>query len=124
MRDAAVGGEHAAMTAEPVAILHVLRRPCVEQLAEAEHGDEHPGAMDLAGLQIKPLDRIASVIDFDPLAGGELASGDARLPVLRELAVELLPKIRVGRQAVSYTHLRAHETGRNLVCRLLLEKKK
>src|SRR5665213_3127911 len=23
---------------------------------------------------------------------------------------------------VSYTHLRAHETGRNLVCRLLLEK--
>src|SRR5678810_1437653 len=25
-------------------------------------------------------------------------------------------------KAVSYTHLRAHETGRNLVCRLLLEK--
>src|SRR5674476_290151 len=25
-------------------------------------------------------------------------------------------------QSVSYTHLRAHETGRNLVCRLLLEK--
>src|SRR5665213_4377111 len=24
-------------------------------------------------------------------------------------------------EAVSYTHLRAHETGRNLVCRLLLE---
>src|SRR5674476_238528 len=26
-----------------------------------------------------------------------------------------------GLKAVSYTHLRAHETGRNLVCRLLLE---
>src|SRR5665213_4226139 len=26
--------------------------------------------------------------------------------------------------SVSYTHLRAHETGRQLVCRLLLEKKK
>ena len=26
--------------------------------------------------------------------------------------------------AVSYTHLRAHETGRNLVCRHLIEKKK
>ena len=26
-------------------------------------------------------------------------------------------------KTVSYTHLRAHETGRNLVCRLLLEKK-
>src|SRR5678809_1339592 len=29
-----------------------------------------------------------------------------------------------GAIPVSYTHLRAHETGRNLVCRLLLEKKK
>ena len=29
-----------------------------------------------------------------------------------------------GPKSVSYTHLRAHETGRNLVCRLLLEKKK
>src|SRR5674476_1141800 len=26
----------------------------------------------------------------------------------------------IGRDPVSYTHLRAHETGRNLVCRLLL----
>src|SRR5678810_537001 len=31
---------------------------------------------------------------------------------------------RHGLDPVSYTHLRAHETGRNLVCRLLLEKKK
>ena len=30
----------------------------------------------------------------------------------------------LGAFPVSYTHLRAHETGRNLVCRLLLEKKK
>src|SRR5678815_3852201 len=29
-----------------------------------------------------------------------------------------------GRGAVSYTHLRAHETPEHLVCRLLLEKKK
>src|SRR5674476_1337542 len=33
-------------------------------------------------------------------------------------------RVLVHRAAVSYTHLRAHETGRNLVCRLLLEKKK
>src|SRR5258706_243386 len=32
--------------------------------------------------------------------GGELPSGDARLAVLRELAVNLLPKIRVGRQVL------------------------
>ena len=46
---------------------------------------------------------------------------------------ELLNLLGVGKKnavsrydltAVSYTHLRAHETGRNLVCRLLLEKKK
>src|SRR5665213_3637108 len=32
------------------------------------------------------------------------------------------PACKAGALAVSYTHLRAHETGRNLVCRLLLEK--
>ena len=31
---------------------------------------------------------------------------------------------RDGIEAVSYTHLRAHETRHDLVCRLLLEKKK
>ena len=31
---------------------------------------------------------------------------------------------RIRRVAVSYTHLRAHETRHDLVCRLLLEKKK
>ena len=31
---------------------------------------------------------------------------------------------REGRNPVSYTHLRAHETVLDLVCRLLLEKKK
>src|SRR5665648_1099271 len=30
---------------------------------------------------------------------------------------------RLGSNAVSYTHLRAHETRHDLVCRLLLEKK-
>src|SRR5450756_2832330 len=32
--------------------------------------------------------------------------------------------IRHGAKPVSYTHLRAHETRHDLVCRLLLEKKK
>ena len=41
---------------------------------------------------------------------------DARARVEAQLA-ELL-----GREAVSYTHLRAHETSLHLVCRLLLEK--
>src|SRR5660398_214574 len=33
------------------------------------------------------------------------------------------PAGRVGSTSVSYTHLRAHETKANLVCRLLLETK-
>ena len=32
-------------------------------------------------------------------------------------------KLTVSLEPVSYTHLRAHETKANLVCRLLLEKK-
>src|SRR5665213_3691745 len=35
---------------------------------------------------------------------------------------DILKRNRLVEWAVSYTHLRAHETGRNLVCRLLLEK--
>ena len=38
-----------------------------------------------------------------------------------ELDTSLLNK---GSETVSYTHLRAHETEADLVCRLLLEKKK
>ena len=34
------------------------------------------------------------------------------------------PLVRFRRVSVSYTHLRAHETVLDLVCRLLLEKKK
>ena len=38
---------------------------------------------------------------------------------------ELVAKVAsIGVRAVSYTHLRAHETVLDLVCRLLLEKKK
>src|SRR5450756_2289152 len=33
-------------------------------------------------------------------------------------------QVTIGHGAVSYTHLRAHETRHDLVCRLLLEKKK
>ena len=33
-------------------------------------------------------------------------------------------RLKLIAKAVSYTHLRAHETRGNLVCRLLLEKKK
>ena len=53
------------------------------------------------------------------MVGGFLATGSP------EVLMDALVRKGVKHlTAVSYTHLRAHETGRNLVCRLLLEKKK
>ena len=43
-------------------------------------------------------------------------------PAVGEAKIKLL--IEEGVTTVSYTHLRAHETVLDLVCRLLLEKKK
>src|SRR5665213_1997589 len=50
----------------------------------------------------------------------------SRTPLLEKFRIDVpSPAIEFefGGKTVSYTHLRAHETGRNLVCRLLLEKK-
>ena len=45
-------------------------------------------------------------------------------PTVRALCDPGRSKMVENIHAVSYTHLRAHETRGNLVCRLLLEKKK
>ena len=59
----------------------------------------------LAALEKKVL-----LIDFDPQANSTSSIGI---------------DINIGsKTTVSYTHLRAHETRHDLVCRLLLEKKK
>src|SRR5674536_378231 len=47
-----------------------------------------------------------------------------RLPRTGQGGSAVSPQRRHRRGAVSYTHLRAHETPEHLVCRLLLEKKK
>ena len=57
--------------------------------------------------------------DTDEYEGTRLPKTNTRVRAVREKNAdvsELYP--------VSYTHLRAHETRGNLVCRLLLEKKK
>ena len=41
-----------------------------------------------------------------------------------EAAEQKIGSLHYKSKAVSYTHLRAHETRHDLVCRLLLEKKK
>jgi hypothetical protein len=46
--------------------------------------------VDLAGLDLVPLDRIAGIINFNPLPRLELAGGDGRLAVLWVLAIKLL----------------------------------
>jgi hypothetical protein len=100
VRYATVIGEHAPVTRQPVAALHVLGRPGVEQLAEAEPGDEHPGFADLARVDIDPLDRIPGIIHLDAFTRLELACRDGGFSVLRELAVELLPEVAVSREVL------------------------
>ena len=60
------------------------------------------------------------VIKFGGTSLKEEAARNRAVRLIRRL----IPEMKVIAVAVSYTHLRAHETGRNLVCRLLLEKKK
>src|SRR5678809_955494 len=62
------------------------------------------------------IDEVLVPIQRDLFAIGALLAAPDREKMAQHLA-----KARID--AVSYTHLRAHETGRNLVCRLLLEKK-
>jgi hypothetical protein len=91
VRHAIVILKHPPVTAEPVAAFHVRRCPSKEQLAEAQPRDEHVGLVDLARFDLVPLDGLTRVIDFNPLAGLELSSGDGRFAVLRELMTWTLP---------------------------------
>eukprot|EP00825_Cyclidium_porcatum_P029123 TRINITY_DN3117_c0_g1_i1.p1 TRINITY_DN3117_c0_g1~~TRINITY_DN3117_c0_g1_i1.p1 ORF type:complete len:307 (+),score=75.41 TRINITY_DN3117_c0_g1_i1:524-1444(+) len=49
---------------------------------------------------------------------------NSSIPQQKDKEQDLITKISYYTNAVSYTHLRAHETRHDLVCRLLLEKKK
>jgi len=76
MRHAASVDKHPSVTGQPVATLHVLGRPGIQQLAEAQSCDKDPRFADLARLDLHPLDRIAGVVDFHSLARRELARRD------------------------------------------------
>ena len=65
-------------------------------------------------LEKSPFNKICNVI-LPPNEFGSIR--DAEVVQLIEFMAKDIP-------SVSYTHLRAHETGAYLVCRLLLEKKK
>jgi hypothetical protein len=70
--------------------------------AEAQTRDKDVGFADLTGLEFDPIERVAGVVDFHALAGLELARRHRCLAVLRELAVKLLPEVRVSRQVLSF----------------------
>eukprot|EP00658_Telonema_sp_P-2_P057004 TRINITY_DN45467_c0_g1_i1.p1 TRINITY_DN45467_c0_g1~~TRINITY_DN45467_c0_g1_i1.p1 ORF type:complete len:172 (+),score=29.08 TRINITY_DN45467_c0_g1_i1:471-986(+) len=63
---------------------------------------------------------VLPVLEYLVEMGGSLEAQDSLGVTPRDLLIET----REREGAVSYTHLRAHETPEHLVCRLLLEKKK
>ena len=71
---------------------------------------------------------VAGSLDDDDVPGIEQRAPDKIEALLRSVGNEDLVRgyrdAAAGHPAVSYTHLRAHETVLDLVCRLLLEKKK
>ena len=60
----------------------------------------------------------------DVIVGCANPEGEQGLQIGRQISLRAIGKGTAGMTAVSYTHLRAHETVLDLVCRLLLEKKK
>src|SRR5450759_5459708 len=90
----------------------------------------HPIAMQIGAVGVEPglgaRDVRADALDHAPEPARVVHFDKMRDLVRREIVEhegrreDQSPRIR----PVSYTHLRAHETRHDLVCRLLLEKKK
>src|SRR5678809_60262 len=84
-----------------------------------------PRAIEISTQIEKTLKEFPEVETVVAKIGRAELGGDPESVSNDELYVRLKPKSQwTTARTVSYTHLRAHETGRNLVCRLLLEKKK
>ena len=64
------------------------------------------------------LDDVAAIVKLTATQVDDIASQAAKA------SAKVAGVVVDDAAAVSYTHLRAHETKANLVCRLLLEKKK
>src|SRR5665811_2086806 len=62
-------------------------------------------------------------ICFDPLDGSSNIDANVGVGSIFAIFHKVSPGTQGTMEAVSYTHLRAHETVLDLVCRLLLEKK-
>ena len=86
----------------------MIRRPPRSTLVRSAAASDVYKETDLGFFQFQPAEtaKLASIVALTALLGGDRITS------------------RPLRLAVSYTHLRAHETVLDLVCRLLLEKKK
>ena len=78
------------------------------------------------GEGLNPLDIVKFTSAYATLIRKTTTVKSNKIVVGRDARIsgEMVKNVVCGTLTVSYTHLRAHETGRNLVCRLLLEKKK
>src|SRR5665213_2388970 len=100
------------MASSPASVRTRSRRPCAA-ITRARSGTASPGS---PGRPAPSLDFLtgkrAHIPCYDALLSGQRgAMGNHEHLIWIDLEMTGLP--------VSYTHLRAHETGRNLVCRLL-----
>ena len=92
-----------------------------ETLLEMCAEDDDPALAEEADAAVNSLDAKVEELRLVTLLNGEY---DANNAILTFHAGAGGTEAQDWVETVSYTHLRAHETGRNLVCRLLLEKKK
>src|SRR5665213_3791067 len=76
----------------------------------------------LPGTSFFSLPLLVLYVEHEAIYGEQ--PSHCRVGLIQEILVGQSVKGPSKSEPVSYTHLRAHETGRNLVCRLLLEKKK
>jgi len=122
------------LTRRHVRWLSIVHQMLAQQLQDVNPDSEQ---RELALLQIASLysleDQIANAgneMDDHPVTTSHLdevfiIQQNVTFPaILREWLSAFCPVIAEEIETVSYTHLRAHETLRYLVCRLLLEKKK
>src|SRR5674476_155734 len=86
----------------------------------AELTDKTPSVMVIASENNETISSFKNALQSEYLI---IYSSDDVVGVEISAIFKNILAISMGIIAVSYTHLRAHETGRNLVCRLLLEKK-
>ena len=81
-------------------------------------------ANNVAFMNYESLPKFQGSSEIDSSLYDKVFEGEVNCFTLEKLYEIFNLKHPAGYKAVSYTHLRAHETDSYLVCRLLLEKKK